>query len=36
MGSPDLQSNPPGAFKRWFFQGQVEEGSGPFEKETTA
>src|ERR1051325_7617559 len=24
---------PPGRFKRWFFQGQVEEGSGPYEQE---
>src|ERR1051325_9016606 len=24
---------PPGRFKRWFFRGQVEEGSGPYEQE---
>src|SRR5260221_8008429 len=34
MSEPVVSRRPPGKFRRWFFQGQVEEGSGPYEKET--
>jgi len=34
MNKLQSKSGPPGRFRRWFFQGQVEEGSGPYEKET--
>src|SRR5260221_5989966 len=33
MSEPDVSPRPPGRFKRWFFQGQVEEGSGAYEQE---
>ncbi|MCW3095140.1 MAG: hypothetical protein JWL77_758, partial [Chthonomonadaceae bacterium] len=33
VGKPASKRKPPSALRRWFFQGQVEEGSGPFEQE---
>lgn len=33
VGKPLPNGKSPSAFRRWFFQGQVEEGSGPFEPE---
>ena len=34
VGKPISNDKSPSAFQRWFFQGQVEEGSGPFERES--
>ncbi len=34
MFKPARESKPRSTFHRWFFQGQVEEGSGPYEKES--
>src|SRR6266550_2227508 len=34
MANTVSHGNPPGPLRRWFFQGQVEEGSGPYELET--
>ena len=34
MKNPVPSGKPPSAFNAWFFHGQVEEGSGPYEKET--
>src|SRR5438105_2743020 len=34
MNNSVSSGKPPSPFRRWFFQGQVEEGSGPYEKET--
>ena len=34
MNNSVSSGKPSSAFRRWFFQGQVEEGSGPYEKET--
>lgn len=33
VGAVDKQDKPPSGWRRWLFQGQVEEGSGPFEQE---
>src|ERR1043166_1932133 len=33
MSESGVSRRPHGRFRRWFFQGQVEEGSGPFEEE---
>jgi hypothetical protein len=34
MEKHGLHPDPPGPLRRWFFQGQVEEGSGPYEHDT--
>src|SRR5258705_440466 len=34
MRKPAQESGPGSALKRWFFQGLVDEGSGPYERET--
>ncbi len=33
MQKPSAETKPVSGFKRWFFQGLVDEGSGPYEKE---